>query len=1000
MEQTNISGEKEMKNPIIRRCVTLFLAVMLLISGACVHTLAEDGASEPTVAETDPTEEATESTEETGETEPEATEEPETEATVETTEPSEVPTDPSEATEAPTEEETLPPEETAAPMEELAEPLTIAEEPEKQNTDLYFGQLHAHSSFSSGTKTPEALFASARESGMDFFTITDHGDSLALEPSCWETGKAAAEAAADGNFVGIYGFEMSWPERLQIGHIGTFATVEFQSWDQPEYKSYASGLQNYYTALSAVPGAIGQWNHPGNQYGTFSGFDHYSEDTDRVIHLMEAGGAYEKYYSRALDKGWHIAPANGEDSGRTVIHAQTLTEEALYEAIRHHRVYTTEDSDLEIGYVIDGYPMGSILKKRQVGETVDIQVSLYDPTDVGIGLVEVVVDGGKTLARQTVESAEADIRFSLAPEYRYYYLRITQPDGDVALTAPIWMEAEEHLGISGLRCETEVPVQNEDVTLVLDVFNGEKTEFLVDSLEILADGVPVSEDESLTSVPGERELSHRLTFCYDGIGQTEITVRLSGTLEGDPREYEASLTLSFRLSQQVTDVVIDGAHGNAGLEELNLFSAMAAAEDIRTEVVSGDMTEDVLKTSRFLVVATPEEPFSEAFLDVVSAYVHSGGSLLLCGPAAAEDDAAPGRRELNRLLEAAGAALRLGEETLTDSVMNGGKESLLYLQDIAADSSWCSGLAEGQVYRHADGCPVDPGQGHILVRSGTSPVLAWEETAVGGTIFAAGGLLIGDMELKEPAGIWDLPYANRTIAENLLGIGGKTLPLSTIRQAREADTGTLRRIRGYVTAGTANPRTRFPETLYLQDDTGGIAVIPVTEEDIAVGTPVEITGTAELRDGNRILKCISLKVLDDRFYRYIPATGSWKELLDPKLHGGELVEVEGQCTAVTLTEGVVSGITLQDSSGNLADILVEPYILSAATGRNDLHEKIQKGETVRAAGILHVDAAGNAVIRVRNCEEVVCIPPQKQPAGKETEYVNPKTDDWLAYLIR
>ena len=30
----------------------------------------------------------------------------------------------------------------------------------------------------------------------------------------------------------------------------------------------------------------------------------------------------------------------------------------------------------------------------------------------------------------------------------YYFLRITQPDGDLAVTAPIWVDAEEELGIT------------------------------------------------------------------------------------------------------------------------------------------------------------------------------------------------------------------------------------------------------------------------------------------------------------------------------------------------------------------------------------------------------------------------------------------------------------------------------------------------------------------------------------------------------------------------
>ena len=1016
-----------MTNCLLRHGVSMMLIVCILLSCFSATAFAQDSTESAASTETaDATEEIAEQTVQPMEEPAEPTVQPTEETTeptapsTEATEPSELPTEetesPAEETvsaEEPTEEPTLPPAEeptepAVPPPEEATEPAEPevqsvseeAEKPEKRNENLYFGQLHAHSALSSGTKTPEALFAYAQEEGMDFFAITDHSDSFdnadagSLEnhdvSQYWTAGKAAAESATDEAFVGIYGFELSWPEQLQLGHMSVFNTSGFASWEQ--YRSYTSGLQNWYDALTAVPEAVSQWNHPGKQYGTFSDFDHYSPETDQVIHLLEVGSSGEQYYTRALDKGWHIAPANNEGSGRTVIHARSLTEPALYEAIRNHQVYATQDNDLEIFYTLDGYPMGSALKKRHTGETADILVELYDPTDGTIGLVEVIVDGGKTAAKQTVSTPEAAVGFTLSADHSYYHLRITQPDGDVAVTAPIWVEESGELEISGLTCQTAIPVQNEDVTLVLDVCNREKADFLVESLILMADGTTVLEEETLSVIPAGKELSHSLTFRYDGIGQTEITAVLSGMLDGEPREYRVSLPLSFRLSGQVTDILVDGSHGNTGLSNLGRLKAMAAQKDIRIIVAEDGITEELLKNCRFLMVTAPSEPFSRDFLDAACEYAQSGGSLLVCGQPAGQ-----GAEELNRLLEAVGSTLRIKRDTLVDSAQNGGKETLLYLQEIDTGSSWCEHITEGQVYRHADGCSVDPGEGHILVRSSTGAALAWEETEAGGAVFAAGSLLFGDEELKEPENIWDVPYANRTIAENLLGIGGQTQILSTIRQAREGAAGSLHRIRGYVTAGTANPRTGFPDTLYLQDDTGGIGITPVPEAEIAVGTPVEIIGTADVRNGNRILKPISHKVLDGDLYRYLPKTGDWKTLLDPELHGGELVEAEGKCTQILLTQGRVSGIQLKDGSGNTASIVIEDGISSAATGENDLHEKIRKGGTIRALGILHVDTAGNPVIRVRNCEEVVYVPPRKE---YKEEYINPDTGDWLFSFLK
>ena len=1029
----------------LQRYLSLLLSCFIFLSCLSVRVIAEESdtmVTDPTEASTEPSSEPTEvSTEPSSEpteapTEPsseptEAPTEPSSEPTETPTEPSseptETPTEPSsEPTEAPTEPSSEPTEAPTEPTEEPTEPPTeptVPEEPLPKNPSLRFGQLHAHTGTAHESATVQTLFQTAAQSGnLDFFAVTEYGDSFdaacsgtlseaSADPK-WTSGKAAAAAVTTETFAGIFGFEMNWPERMQIGHISVFNTPGYQSWLPDAYGNPARMLKDFYAAASALPGAIGQWNHPGNQYGTFFGFENYTEAADNFLQLLEVANSASttaagylsgyQYYSRALDKGWHVAPTNSQGNGRTVICSQTLSESALYDAIRSHRVYATEDSDLEILYTLDGYSMGSRLKKWHVGQTAEITADLYDPTDSTIGQVEVIVDGGTVAARQTLASGCGILQFSLDPNYHYYYLRIIQPDGDVAVTAPVWMEHTENLGISDLTCETAVPVQNEAVSLVLECYNRERTDLLVESLTILADGSVIAEDTALTEIPAGSGLSHELTIQYDGIGQTEITVILSGTLNGAVRQYTQTIPLSFRQSQQVRDILIDGSHGNAGLSDLTLFTSMAAEENIRLTVADREITEAILQNCRFLVITAPAQPFAEPFLAAAAEYVRYGGNLLLCGQSA-ERDGGAAARELNRLLEAIGSTMRFNRDAVADPMYNGGEETLLYLNDILDSSFWCSGITEGQVYRHADGCSVFPGNGIPLVnnqtaqiRARTSPltVLASEEIASGGTVLAAGSLLIENAALKEPGNLWDAPYANRTISQNLLGIGDEILPLSTIRQAWEAETGTILRVRGYVTAGTANVWNHFPDTLYLQDDTGGIAVIPFAGEDIAVGTPMEITGAAEIRDGNPVLKPISWDVLNLSFYRYLPRTEDWKTLLDAGLHGGELVQAEGTCTEVLLADdGRVCAITLADTAGNLAQVLIEDCIFSGSTGKNELQETVRKGRTIRAMGILHVDPDGNPVIRVRNCAEVVYVPPR-------TVYINPKTGDWLAQLIK
>ena len=124
------------------------------------------------------------------------------------------------------------------------------------------------------------------------------------------------------------------------------------------------------------------------------------------------------YYDQALSLGWHVAPTNNDPSGRTVIYAQSLTEEGLYDAIRNRRVYATEDVDLSIHFSINGHRMGSRLKRWQLGEDAKILVTLSDPTDA-IGTVEVIGENGISLAKESCEGQWATVEFSLPAEQTY-----------------------------------------------------------------------------------------------------------------------------------------------------------------------------------------------------------------------------------------------------------------------------------------------------------------------------------------------------------------------------------------------------------------------------------------------------------------------------------------------------------------------------------------------------------------------------------------------------
>lgn len=897
--------------------------------------------------------------------------------------------------------------------------------------NLYFGQLHAHTDISDGAGSVEEAFQYASQvDGLDFFAVTDHSDSFdnadmgAIDAdgadisADWAAGKQAAASVTNGDFVGLFGFEMTWPEDKQLGHISTFNTPGWQTRDQEAFTNVTAALENYYKALTAVPGSVSQFNHPDTVHGDFERFDHYSPQYDAAVSLLEVAGEDGvvdcEYYDLALDEGWHVAPTNNQNNhngqwgdaseARTVVLAKDLTEEALYAAMKDRRVYATQDSDLAIYYELNGTVMGSILPKSEEAE---ITVFLSDPTDEAIGNVEVVTDGGAVLVSEYVETPSQVLELPASGGRSYYYLRITQPDGDVAVTAPVWMDGYDDIGIESFTSDTLTPARDEEIGLTVTLFNDEPVDFAVESLSLYADDKLVETVSKPGTVAAMDTLDYTFSYAHPELGVTEFRVEAVGSVNGEDRTYEDTLSLSFHVPEQVKRISVDASHDNSGVDKLKRLKAIAAKVNIAVDILDGELPEN----SNLLLITAPAEAFDEEFVENVRSFAENGGTVILCGQSDMGDLSLHTSGELNKLLEAMGATVRLNDDTAWDEENNSGTPDAVSANVFNPGGDLTKSLKPEQTYTQRAGCTVNPGKGTWLVKgrdtthgidadtdgqeTGEDTVLlAGEELPGDGKVYVSGGLFLSDDAMKEPDNIWKPVSGNQGIVEAVLGIE----PLVTIDEMRSGGDGEVFRIRGWATSGTSHPGNIFPNTIYLQDDTGGVALVPFTKKDIEVGTPLEAVGQKTFQDGNVVLKIIDYdKKLDEPLYNYTPETTSNKTAMDYDANGGRLMQVEGKVTDVTYTDDrkVVSRITLKDGDGDFAEILIEDGIVSGADWVNDLASRVKKGRTVRAIGLLHLDSDGTPVLRVRNCDEVVYVPPVPVSLGSRR---NPRTGDliWIA----
>lgn len=1019
-----------------RRFLSLILCAVLMLTLLPCQTFASetDSAEAPSGSETEaadtlPMEEPPPGTEESV---------PETEESSEPSGETTVPTETAEIAEP--SEETEPPESTEEPPE--SDPTETTEEtfaielfdlepPEidvELDWNLYFGQLHSHTAISDGYGSVEEAFAyAAQVENLDFFAVTDHSDSfdnagdgsIGIDGTTvsqeWAAGKAAARAVTNEDFVGIFGYEMSWPEGKGFGHMTTFATPGWQSWKQEDF---SNSLEKYYRVLTTAPGSVSQFNHPGAHYGDFENFGHYSANYDRQICLLEVAGegrftAYGEY-TKALDAGWHVAPTTSQNNhsgswgdareDRTVILADDLTESALFDAIRHHRVYATADGDLTVYYELNGRIMGSTM--GTVAEP-EISVYLHDPTDEAVGRVEVIADRGRVVDSVQVDACE-DLVYLYPPGgYSYYYLRVTQPDGDIAVTAPVWTDSFEDMGIASLTADTETPTQGQTLELSTALYNNERIDCCIEKLEFFIGENLIHSTDAAGALSAGEQFTYTFPYTHDGLGTTGVRLTVTGSVNGEARIWTRTLTLQYRPGEIVTGLLVDGSHGAA--PSLNNLTALAGQVNMSVTTFEGELPEG----GEILLISAPEREFEPEFHEKVLKFAKNGGSMIFCGRSDGDDSSVHSAAELNRLLETLGATMRFHDNTTEDSVNHGEAPDLLLPTVCNSDSPWCRNLTSAQYYAHLEGCTVDPGQGQWLVqgfnttqlldsdadgKTGRGRVLlAVEDTPWGGRILAGGSAFLSDKAMPLPENKWAAPRINQSILEHLLEMKESRLSQTDIQDIRAGEPGQVYRLRGYVTAGTSNPCNRFPQTIYIQDDSGGIAVAPFCAEGIQVGTVMDITGYLEEEKAMPVLRWIDYDIVPGELYRWVPKTSRNESAMDYEQNGGRLMQVEGTVTKVTLTaDGKgISRLSIKDYMGDKADILIEDNIRSGASSENDLASEIKEGRKIRAMGISYLDENGVPVLRVRNCEEVVYVPPRKVPSD------NPKTgDEAFFHLLR
>ena len=357
----------------------------------------------------------------------------------------------------------------------------------------YRAHLHAHSTFSDGSKSPQGAYADARAYGLQSFALADHEHLLSLTE--WNNlANYAAQASVQGQYIALRGFE--WTHTYSAagahgsnygqGHANLLNSANYLK--TPDYaplgrapteQEARADLGTFYeTVATAVSSdgspVVAQFNHPsgGLTIWRFSNLEPpwWVEPSlraaviDRVA-LFEIGTGIKTYYGpkwdpgngltnevlflQALNNGWRVAPTNSEDNHtsvivatprRTGLWAAGLSRAAVMEALHSRRIFASDDVNFELCFSADGELMGSVLNPPELSP-VTFRVDWRDPDDplAAIWLVQspgieipLLLDG-KNLYEDTLSVAQN------AAGGEWYFVKVLQQDGNLIYSAPIWI---------------------------------------------------------------------------------------------------------------------------------------------------------------------------------------------------------------------------------------------------------------------------------------------------------------------------------------------------------------------------------------------------------------------------------------------------------------------------------------------------------------------------------------------------------------------------------
>ncbi len=335
----------------------------------------------------------------------------------------------------------------------------------------------------SGEFGPAAAFSYGKSAGLDALMTSEHNHyfdgssstnasgNASTAKSRFQSGLSAASNASTSNFLAIYGME--WGVINNGGHLNIFNSNELFSWEYNNSNQLFGDryvAKSDYAALYSVmrqQGLIGQFNHPDSS-GQFAvnGTDlGYSADGDEVMVLAEilntsafssntneteAGRSnYEGAYKKMLERGFHVAPASNQDNhcanwgksytNRTAVLIPSGTawnKSSFLAALKARRTFATMDKNSQLVLTANGHVMG-----ERFSNSGSLALKANYANSSGHSAATVQIFEGVPGRNGTVSTLASSASTTITPSTgnHFYYAKVTQDDGKILWSAPVWV---------------------------------------------------------------------------------------------------------------------------------------------------------------------------------------------------------------------------------------------------------------------------------------------------------------------------------------------------------------------------------------------------------------------------------------------------------------------------------------------------------------------------------------------------------------------------------